>query len=393
MSSTGSIILGLSFAALHSCLCKIFFAKFLRQKMNISFYIVVLFLDFLIGIIATQIKGGFSEDDFLRGELHLSKINPHLIYYIFLPLIIFDSSSNASFHIVQQQIVTTILVAGPDVFISKGITTLFVVYLFPHDFEWSWVTSLLLGSILSTTYPESIVTLLQDCGASHSLSSLIESEALLNDGLVFVLFSIFNRIIVGRSFAIGQAISDIIRFSLSGTLLGLFYGFRCVFILNRINNELKIEITITFEKLLEELDDEHDTDSIYQLNLDTLWTGPCILEPFIEPLHNTDLAAGCYRTKMRNEIIKRILAAMPVDYEKQWYLGMIRRRTLKILIETVEEAKVKLSLKQHGHLLVRRFCMPLWLQCLVKFDKLNCVNRLTEKFLFDHLILTIELAL
>ncbi|CAF4335595.1 unnamed protein product [Rotaria magnacalcarata] len=215
MSSTGSIILGLSFAALHSCLCKIFFAKFLRQKMNISFYIVVLFLDFLIGIIATQIKGGFSEDDFLRGELHLSKINPHLIYYIFLPLIIFDSSSNASFHIVQQQIVTTILVAGPDVFISKGITTLFVVYLFPHDFEWSWVTSLLLGSILSTTYPESIVTLLQDCGASHSLSSLIESEALLNDGLVFVLFSIFNRIIVGRSFAIGQAISDIIRFSLS----------------------------------------------------------------------------------------------------------------------------------------------------------------------------------
>ncbi|CAF5207795.1 unnamed protein product, partial [Rotaria magnacalcarata] len=146
-------------------------------------------------------------------------------------------------------------------------------------------------------------------------------------------------------------------------------------------------------KLLEELDDEHDTDSIYQLNLDTLWTGPCILEPFIEPLHNTDLAAGCYRTKMRNEIIKRILAAMPVDYEKQWYLGMIRRRTLKILIETVEEAKVKLSLKQHGHLLVRRFCMPLWLQCLVKFDKLNCVNRLTEKFLFDHLILTIELAL
>ncbi|CAF2200416.1 unnamed protein product [Rotaria magnacalcarata] len=147
------------------------------------------------------------------------------------------------------------------------------------------------------------------------------------------------------------------------------------------------------EKLLEELDDEHDTDSIYQLNLDTLWTGPCILEPFIQPLHNTDLTAGCYRTKMRNEIIKRILAAMPVDYEKQWYLGMIRRQTLKILIETVEEAKANLSLKQHGHLLVRRFCMPLWLQCLVKFDKLNCVNRLTEKLLFDHLILTIELAL
>ncbi|CAF4431553.1 unnamed protein product [Rotaria socialis] len=63
------------------------------------------------------------------------------------------------------------------------------------------------------------------------------------------------------------------------------------------------------------------TNSICQLDLDTLWTNPCILGPFIEPIHNTYLTAGCYRTNMRNEIIKRILTAMPVDYEKQWYLA------------------------------------------------------------------------
>ncbi|CAF4542428.1 unnamed protein product [Rotaria sp. Silwood1] len=223
--------------------------KYLRKKIyrvNLSFYIIVLFLGFLIGIIATQIQGGFSEDDFLRGEHHLSKISPQLIYYIFLPLIIFDSSFNTHFHIVKQQIITTILVAGPGVLISTGIITLCVVYLFPYDYQWSWLRGLLFGSILSTTDPVTIVTLLQDCGASQSLSSLIESESLLNDGLVFMLFSVLNRMIVGSSYTPGQIIFDILRYGLGGPLFGLICGFICVFVLNRINNELKIEITITF---------------------------------------------------------------------------------------------------------------------------------------------------
>ncbi|CAM4895003.1 unnamed protein product [Rotaria socialis] len=486
MSPTGSIILVLSFAVLLSCLCKIFFAKFLRQKINISFYIVALFLGFLIGIIATQIKGDFNEDDFLRAT----------------------SATWSYFELLQAAYFDVLF------YFKSAVSPL--------------VKSLLFGSTLSTTDPVSIVTLLQSCGARHSLSSLIESESLSNDG----------------SFAIGQVVSDIVRYSLSGTLLGLFCGFICVFILKRINNHLKIEITITFgiaylvfyvadvelgvsavlslismglymskhrycisnaqlplaeswkiivfvvniliftlsgltiahsfvgiettltsrdivialvlyllihasralivgvlypvitwsgmhlnrnecvifawsglrgrtalalvllvyldskipratrerllfhismivlltliingisskflvkmldlhrEKLLEELDEDNDTNmherlsvssikthndisldsisrhsdqsespkhsdltstnSICQLDLDTLWTNPCILGPFIEPIHNTYLTAGCYRTNMRNEIIKRILTAMPVDYEKQWYLA------------------------------------------------------------------------
>lgn len=213
-SSTGSIILVLSSAVLISCLCKIMFVKFLHHKLNLSFYVVVLLLGFLIGIVAIQIKGGFSEDHFLRGEHHLSKIGPSLIYYIFLPIIIFDASFNAHFHIVRQQLITTILVAGPGVLISTIITTLVVVYLFPSDYQWSWIKGLLFGSILSTTDPTTIITMLQDCGASYSLSSLIESESLLNDGLVFMLYSIFTRMATGISHTSGQILIDTVRYGL-----------------------------------------------------------------------------------------------------------------------------------------------------------------------------------
>ena len=84
---------------------------------------------------------------------------------------------------------------------------------------------------------------------------------------------------------------------------------------------------------------------------------------------------------------------MSLDYEKQWYLGMIRRRTLEILIESIGEANTKLSLKRHWQLLVKRFCMPLWLKYLIKFNKIKWLNKLTQKLLFNHLILIIELTL
>ncbi len=168
---------------------------------------MILLLGFLIGIITIQIKGDFSIDHFLEGEYHL-------IYYIFLPIILFDSSFNAHFHIVRQQFITTILVAGPGVLISTIITTLVVVYLFPSDYQWSWIKGLLFGSILSTTDPMIIISMLQDCGASYSLSSLIGSESLLNDGLVFMFYSIFIHIAFDTLYTITHIIRDTLQYGL-----------------------------------------------------------------------------------------------------------------------------------------------------------------------------------
>ncbi|CAF0760885.1 unnamed protein product [Rotaria sp. Silwood1] len=165
--------------------------------------------------------------------------------------------------------------------------------------------------------------------------------------------------------------------------------------INFANVDWKILNDYLPEKLLEELDEEHDTNihqrlsvtsrqtygdlasesratysdplqnqhhsdqistnSIHQLDLESLSNDRYLLESFIQPINNFDWNSECHRTNMRNEIIKRFLTAMSVDYEKQWCLGMIRQRTLKILIETIEEAKAKLSLKRHWQLLTKRF--------------------------------------
>ena len=51
----------------------------------------------------------------------------------------------------------------------------------------------------------------------------------------------------------------------------------------------------------------------------------------VVPLNDRD---GERRENSRNEVVIRFLTAMSFDYEKQWYLGMIRRQTLYILIKS-----------------------------------------------------------
>ena len=143
----------------------------------------------------------------------------------------------------------------------------------------------------------------------------------------------------------------------------------------------------------ENLSDQISVNTIFQFDLHSMSDNQYGMETSVRTRANTDISTYGYRMSMRHEIIKRFLTAMAVDYEKQWYLGMIRRRTLKILLETVEQAKTKLSLKQHWYLLVKYFCMPFYLQCLLRLSTIKCCNRMAEKYLFDHLILTIELIL
>jgi sodium/hydrogen exchanger 10/11 len=98
------------------------------------------------------------------------------------------------------------------VLISIAIVAVFAVYIFPY--HWSWLISIMFGSILSATDPVAVVALLHDSGASKSLAALIELESLLNDGSAFVMFMVFRDIVVGGSDSAKKIIIDIVKFTI-----------------------------------------------------------------------------------------------------------------------------------------------------------------------------------
>lgn len=210
VSHDGLVILFLSFAVLIGCVFKFLSSQVLKNKLPIPFTVVLLIVGFIFGITIANVNS--TSNTFILAEQELSRINPHLLFYIFLPLLIFDSAFNSQFNVIRHQILPGIILAAPGVFISIVAIAICSIYIFPYD--WNWLEGIMFGSILSATDPIAIVALLHESGAGKALAALIDLESLLNDGSAFVVFLIFKDIVVTNSTDAKTIVGDIAKFTL-----------------------------------------------------------------------------------------------------------------------------------------------------------------------------------
>ncbi|KAJ9464407.1 Sodium/hydrogen exchanger 8 [Diplonema papillatum] len=203
-------------------------------------YTVILFVSGAAFDGLSQIDA-FSE---LKKYVGLAHIDPHLLFYIFLPVLIFESAYAVDWFIFKQVLGHCILLAGPGICVATALTALPAKY---FKYDWSWEASLLFGVTLSATDPVAVVALLKELGASPQISTLIEGESLLNDGTAIVFFTILQTAVAGCSGHIeesaGSLVLELIKVSLGGPLLGYVCGAVSAFCLSKVFNDPLIEIT------------------------------------------------------------------------------------------------------------------------------------------------------
>ncbi|KAK4754515.1 hypothetical protein SAY87_002619 [Trapa incisa] len=170
-------------------------------------------------------------------------IDPDLLLAVFLPALLFESSFAMELHQIKRCIAQMVLLAGPGVLISTFCLGSALKFTFPYD--WSWKTSLLLGGLLSATDPVAVVALLKELGASKKLSTIIEGESLMNDGTAIVVFQLFYKMVLGKSFNWEAIIKFLTEVSLGAVGIGLAFGIVSVLWLGFIFNDTVIEITLT----------------------------------------------------------------------------------------------------------------------------------------------------
>ncbi|KAL4855447.1 Sodium/hydrogen exchanger 7 [Chlorella vulgaris] len=95
-------------------------------------------------------------------------------------------------------------------------------YLLPYS--WSWAESWLFGAILSAIDPVAVVALISSVGASELLSTLIDGESLLNDGVAFVLFTVFLDWVTGKLGSPAEVFAFVCKASFGGPALGIAFG-------------------------------------------------------------------------------------------------------------------------------------------------------------------------
>lgn len=171
-------------------------------------------------------------------------ISPELIFYVFLPTLVFESAFNLDARQLRRNLGPVLTLAVPGLLLSTLLIGVVV----------SWATSisfpaaLLLGSILSATDPVAVIALFKHLGAPQRLTVLMEGESLLNDATSIVvsriLLGVVTAGVVSMDTVTGGAVDFVILF-VGGAATGAALGYIVGFILGKVESDPFIEITLT----------------------------------------------------------------------------------------------------------------------------------------------------
>lgn len=191
------------------CLIKL---AMLNLAINLPFTVLLMAMGILLHFSSRFVdcwKPCFGASDYLK----LSKINhidSHWMLCIFLPVLLFESAFDIDQHILQRQLSSILILALPGLMIASGLSGVLFYNTMPtirnltqnlkaealdHMAMSPDVSmALVFGSLISATDPVAVVALLKEIGGSKSLGTLIEGEALLNDGCAIILFTAFQQL-------------------------------------------------------------------------------------------------------------------------------------------------------------------------------------------------------
>ncbi|CAM0909401.1 unnamed protein product [Alopecurus aequalis] len=215
--------------------------RHLLRGTRVPYTIALLILGVALGLLEYGTKGGLGK---LGAGIRIwANINPDLLLAAFLPALLFESAFSMEAHQIKKCMVQMLLLAGPGVLMSTFLLGTALKLTFPYG--WNWEISLLLGGLLSATDPVAVVAHLKELGTSKKLSTIIEGESVMNDGVSVVVYQLFYRMVLGRSFNAGSIIVFLSEVSLGAVALGVAFGIISLLWLGFIFNDTILEMTLT----------------------------------------------------------------------------------------------------------------------------------------------------
>ena len=162
------------------------------------------------------------------------KITPYLIYYVFLPLVIFEGAVG----IKLRPLMSNVLPIGALSIFGTIISAIFTGVIFHFVLDFPLKQSLIFGAIITPTDPITILSMLKN-GAMRlknenknekenkkemenreDIETLLAGESLFNDGISLVLFEVFLNLNLRNA---AHIFSDGMRFSLSSLNSSLYH--------------------------------------------------------------------------------------------------------------------------------------------------------------------------
>ncbi|CDU20391.1 sodium/hydrogen exchanger protein [Plasmodium yoelii] len=174
--------------------------QFFLSKIN-KLSIPVSVIWFLYGMCTYGIAKNFNM--FEENALHKSIINARnidasILYFILLPILLYEATQDINYYAFKNFIYGGIALAVVGVALQVAILGVLFYYTFMYKQEQSPLSSsFLLASILSSTDPVAVLSILLVVDAPTKISSMFHVESLINDGSSVLLFQFFFYLTIG----------------------------------------------------------------------------------------------------------------------------------------------------------------------------------------------------
>jgi Na+/H+ antiporter len=169
------------------------------------------------------------------------KLNPDVVFYFFLPALIYPASLFTSWRDFRRNLRGILWLA-----IGLVLTTMVGVAWVAHSLIPSipWAAAFALGAIVSPPDAVAATSVISRLPVPHRIRVLLEGESLVNDATALVALQFAVVALMTGTFSLGQATGRFVVVALGGTALGLLIGFIARW-MHRHLDDPPVQITIS----------------------------------------------------------------------------------------------------------------------------------------------------
>lgn len=163
-----------------------------------------------------------------------------LIFNVFLPPLVFEAALQLPWKQFRRELPVTATLALAGVAVAAATVAAGMHYIL----GWSWIGAALFAVLIAATDPVAVIAAFKELKAEKRLCILVESESLLNDGVVAVGFAVIAGIAAGSSATAGTILPTFLWTMFGGILIGGAVGGVILLLAGRTTDHL-VEITLT----------------------------------------------------------------------------------------------------------------------------------------------------
>lgn len=169
------------------------------------------------------------------------ELDPDLIFFVFLPPLVYGAGFNSSARDLRAQarrigVLAIGLVAATTVAVAVAMKVVVPGF--------GWPEAFVLGAILAPTDPVAAVSIMNRLRVDPRLSAIVEGESLVNDGTGLVLYRLAVAATVTGTFSLLHGAWELVGTGVGGVGLGLLVGFVVNHVRGRVD-DAPIEITLS----------------------------------------------------------------------------------------------------------------------------------------------------